>query len=773
MNHQAAAIGPPAAVGRHDWSGRWITHPAWIDPPVIHDRPLPVLGLDVDLPDGVEVATLAFAGVGVVDVEVNGLPASPEVLAPGYATYARRIPARHWDLTHLLSEGTNRIRMLLGTGIAWVEPAGDRYTKLVVRSVPPRVLAQVQFTLPNGQTRVIGTDANWSVTDGPVLRSHWFGGEDADLRSTTWRSPITSDGWIAAADLGAADLHEPWWPKGPGLVVTERIRPVTRHPLADGGVLLDFGVNLAGWPVIHCDQATAGTVIEVWPSEVLTGEGRIDQRTTGAPLWDSVILADGPQTWHPRHVYHGFRYLEIRGDLPTGTAFEAWAIRAGNRPVGEFRTSDEFLNSLDTVIDRAVRGNMYSVFTDCPNREKLGWIEQLHLCFGTLTRSYDVEAQLRDQLQHLRDAQLATGLVPSIAPETVDFADHEYRGDPNAFRDDPNWGSAIVRLTELHYVEYGDDTVLTENWDAITRYLAYLGGRSKDGIVDFGLGDWIEPDEMTPTPRAMVATYGYLRALQSAGRIGGYLGRTAEAASLAARATRCLSAFRHRFSSDNGTTWGNGSQAGYALALHIGAVPAESTAAALRKLLQAIRAADNSVMTGEIGWPALVDVLHQHGRDDLILAMMQHPTRPGYAMQLRLGATSLAERWTGALGVDHDNSQNHFMLGMITDWMRNDVAGLRQAPGSIGWREALVRPTFVRPLRWASTAYESPGGRYRVEWSLDPSPRVVVDVPPQGCAQVELVSIDGRPFTSPLAPLAASPDRTDWVVPTGRWEFSL
>lgn len=35
---------------------------------------------------------------------------------------------------------------------------------------------------------------------------------------------------------------------------------------------------------------------------------------------------------------------------------------------------------------------MYSVLTDCPHREKYGWMEQDHLVFEPLAHGYDLQA---------------------------------------------------------------------------------------------------------------------------------------------------------------------------------------------------------------------------------------------------------------------------------------------------------------------------------------------------------------------------------------------
>jgi hypothetical protein len=703
-----------------DWgAARWVTHPAWAEG---EGDGLPALTTRFTAPASSGDARLVLAAAGVLHVTVNGIPASADVLAPGYAVYENRVPAVAWEIGHLLLPGAeNELRIEIGTGIAWVPPT-ERYSKLVAEVLRPRVLARLEFA--SGDAIVSGPD--WRAALTATSAAHWFAGEDHDARAGDHAE-------TAAHDLGAADLHPVWFAEHPGLRVVEELDPVVIDRLADGTRVYDFGVNVAGRAEVEL-TAAAGTRLEFWPGELLLRDGRVDQHTTGTPLYDSYVARDGTQTWAPRFVYHGFRYLEVRGlavDDPD-PRLTAQVVQADNSVAGTFRTDDEFLVTLDRIIDRAIRGNMYSVFTDCPNREKLGWIEQLHLCFDALVRHYDVQAHLRDALVHMSDSQLASGSIPSIAPETVDFGGHEWEGDPNAFREDPNWGGAIAFLPWRLYETYGDRRALETAWSAITRYLAFLRSRERDGLLDFGLGDWIALD--TSTPRSQVSTFGYLAVLETAAKIAEVLGST-DAVGLRADAQRVRAAFAAAFVSDDGVC-GSGSHGSYALALDAGAVPEALVPAVQERLLAAIEATDGRVSAGENSWPSLLRVLHAMGRDDVIDAMVRDDSAPGYAWQIRHGATALAESWFGATGAMNDNSQNHFMLAMVHDWMSQVVGGLAQHPESIGWRHALVAPTPLATVRAARTTYVSAVGEYVVDWVADPTFAVEVTVPPGGAATV-------------------------------------
>lgn len=734
----------------------WITSPEWSAPDPAFAGPPPVLGRDFTIDGSVRRARLALSAPGAVEVRVNDTNPNGEVLGFGYSVEKVRIPARVLDVTDILTTGSNRIRVAIAGGISWVpQPADGRYTKLTTQALPPRLLARLRVDYTDGRTMEVLSDSSWGFTHGPVRYSHWYGGEDADGRVPEPDTPVDRN-WGQVQLLGPSSMHSVWWAKRPPMRIVERIpgKVLSTH---EGTSIIDFGVNVAGWPVIDLADAREGQTIVIRPAELLDGD-ELDQRTVGTPIWDSYTARDGRQTWNPRHVYHGFRYISVTGVDPEQFTAHADVIRADNAPVGELATDDTFLQTLHRIIDRAVQSNMYSVFTDCPSREKLGWIEQLNLCFGLLSRTYDVEAHLRDSLDLMRDAQHASGLVPSIVPQVTDFSGNPWEGDPDAFVDDVNWGGAIAHLAWQHYKEYGDVCVLEENQVAIRRYLDHVERRSNDDLLDYGLGDWVAIDSSTPS--SMVATAGWIRLLRTSADIFRALGDTAGADQLIERSRRVAERFVRAFSSERG--WGSGSQASLALALDLGVVVPAHRGKVFSQLLRSIEAAEGHLTVGENSLPELVRVLHDYGRDDVVENMIRLDDGPGYGLQIRLGATALAETWRGASGAMYENSQNHFMLGMIHDWIAVDAVGLGQSAASVGWQRAIMRPGLLGHATRATLRQTTSRGQFALTWDARQR-RIQIEVP-EG-AQVEL-------YLPPDWPAEAHREEAPIIVRAGSWEWS-
>ena len=724
------AVFEVALADASDWSARWITHPAWALTGRGKPAPaaLPRLSRTFVLESTPVRARLYTSGLGVAETFVNGTRVGDAFLEPGYADYSKRIPVSAWDIAPLLRPGWNTIEAALGTGMSYVSRIKDRYSKLENEQIPPRYLAQLEIELSDGQKLLIATDSSWNATLGEDLLAHWYGGQDV-VEEHGSALPVAN----VAVEVGRViDFAPLWWKTTAPIRVVQRMHPTRIHRLTTGSRVYDFGTNIAGQIRAQFSHAVPGQRVRFWPGELLHADGKVDQTSTGHPIFDSFVPATPVARFAPTLTYHGFRYVEITDLTPTAPdpQLTAEVLRADLPRAGMTETSSSFLNTLHTIIDRAVQGNMYSVFTDCPHREKLGWIEELYLCFDLLARGYEVAAHLKQSLALIRDAQLDSGLIPSIVPEFINFAGDTWSGDDNAFRDDPNWGGAIVFLPWRLYTTYADRAVLADNWEAIIRYIDYLATREIDGLLDHGLGDWIAID--TSTPRGMVASFGYQRILATAAKIARELGHSVEAKAYEANAARVLEVFATTFGSDDGTQWGSGSQASYALALDLGAVPDASIPVARDALLAAIDDAGAQISVGENALPSLLRVLTLHGCDDIIDALVRQPDGPGYAHQITSGATALTESWQGPEGPSAQGSQNHFMLGMIDDWITGTVCGLRQAEGSIGWQRVVIAPTPLDNLDWAHTSYSSPAGEIDVRWDRRADEIVVTVALPPG-----------------------------------------
>jgi alpha-L-rhamnosidase len=713
-------------------------------PTALHDQPaaLPLFARDFTVNRRVSAARLYITGVGVYDATLNGRPVSAAVLEPPNTDVHHRLVASTYDVTSLLRQGGNRIGAALGTGTFDVNKTPDdtkRYQKFDAQNGPPRLMAQLEIRYADGSRQTVATDGSWRTTLGPTTFSNWYGGEDYDARRAQagWDTPGTAlTGWDAARVTGTpVPGARVEGRTAPPIEPVQTLKPIAITEPQPGTYVFDFGVNAAGWPQLRAD-GPAGTRIQMWPAEKLKSDGTITQATFIGPVHDTLTLdGKGPQVWHPRFMYHGFRYLQVTGLTSKPVADDARSIvlRTVNDAVGSFSSSNDLVNKIHGIIDRAIQSNMYSVLTDCPHREKLGWLEQDNLVFGSVAAGYDVEAYYRKILQDVADAQLPDGMVPDVAPEYAEYSEWD-----TGYRDDANWGGTLIRAPWLMYRTYGDTETMRRYYPNMRRYLDYLTSRSSGGLLPTGLGDWIALD--TTTPREYVGSIAYAQLAGNLADIATVLGEKSDAQRYRALADRVGAAINAKYLDADAHTYATGSQAADALALQIGIVPRDQHAAVLAHLIASIRAKDDHLTVGEIGLPAVIDVLSAAGRDDVVYDLASQTTAPSYGAQVLSGSTSLGEAWDGMAG---DSSQNHFMLGAIDAWFTGHLAGIQQTADSIGYRHLRIAPAAVGDLTHAAGAYRTPYGQVRTDWTKKGDHvDLTVTVPPGSTAEVHVPGSD-------------------------------
>ncbi|GAA2335518.1 family 78 glycoside hydrolase catalytic domain [Streptomyces cuspidosporus] len=730
---------------------------------------LPLLAKDFTVPKGIRSARLYLTGLGVYDARLNGRPVGDAVLEPANTDFADRVQYATYDVTKRLRRGANTLGVELGNGIANVVSTADRYRKLYGNLSDPKLLAQLEITLADGSVERVVSGPGWRTALGPTTSSNWYGGEDYDARRELpgWDRPGGDrTGWRAATVVAA-----PGTPAAPARISARETEPIRVTETLDatevanppqGSRVFDLGRNIAGWPEITV-RAPEGTAVRAYPAESLKdGHAHQSISNVGAPLWDGYTTAGGgAETWHPRFSYHGFRYLELKG-LPTGAevSVRGLALRTDNAPAGGFTSSDELLNGIHSLIRGAIGSNMMSVLTDCPSREKLGWLEQDQLVFPALAANYDMRSQLRKIVRDMADAQTPDGLIPSTVPD--------YTALPGAYRNDANWGGAFVLVPWQLYTTYGDRETLRAYYPRMKEYAAFLAAQVTDGILDYGLGDWFTPDRTFP--RAVAGTYGYWRVTDTLSRIAGVLGEREDAAAYRERADASVAALTTRYYDAATGTFGGGGHGAEALALDMGAVPDGRRQRLLDHFTHSVEQAGHHLLLGEISLPAAFRVLSAAGRDDVIHEIATRTDSPSYGYQVVHGNTTLGESWDGGPG----QSQNHFMLGAVDSWFTGSLAGIRQTDDSIGYRRLLFAPAVVGELTSVAGSYTTPYGPARSAWRRDGSAlRLTVTVPAGTTAEVRVPGTSG-PVGAPdgARPLGSEDGARRYAVGSGTWTFT-
>jgi len=743
-----------------DWGGQWITGATVASP-------LPIFRREFVVAKAVARALVSVCGLGQYELRVNGTNVSDSVMDPGWTDFAKTCLYRTFDVTSGVTQGQNALGVLLGNGMYNVAKTDTRYVKFTGSFGPPKVIARVRLSFADGTETNIVTDTSWKTTAGPITFTNIYGGEDFDARREPagWDRPGFNDAsWAPATASSGAQPALIAQAEPPVKIIQEFPSGKITEP-QPGVFVYDLGQNFAGWPAIEVSGA-AGAVVRLTPGELLDSGGMVTQISMGGgPVWNEYTLRGGAiESWHPRFTYTGFRYVQVSGAVPAASAARFPArpqivslmgqfISTSSEPAGTFTTSDNDVNRIHAIIVAAARSNLQSLLTDCPQREKLGWVETGHLMGKAMMFNLDLQAFYEQELAKMRDAQTAAGLVPDIVPEYTVFS-----GD---FRDSPEWGSAVIVNPWNIYQMYGDDLPVQQSYDAMKRYLNYLNGRATQGFLAYGLGEWYDVGPLPPgraqlTSTGVTATgFLYLDAtiLQQAARL---LARTADVAPFAGIAAAAASAYQARFWNAAGY-YDRNSETAQAMPLALGMVPAANRAAVTAALVQAVATAQNHATSGDVGttfiWPALSEA----GRADVIMQILKQPTAGGYLFQVDHGATTLTEAWDGYA----HSSQNHPMLGQIERWFWEGLAGLNPDDTGPGFRRFVVRPQMPAGIDSVQATYHSTQGLIASAWTRRVAGfEVKVSVPVNASATVYLPAQNPTSATEGGAPIAAAPGVT-------------
>ena len=784
---RASAWSAPASwtmglLKTNDWQAAWICgHGA---------SETLLLRREFEVRPGLVRAIAHVSGLGQYEMTLNGVKAGDDLLSPGWTAYNNTVLYDTKEVTSLLHAGTNAVGLTLGNGMYNVVRR-NRFVKFTGSFGALRAILHLRLEYADGSTQILGTDETWRTCAGPITFSSIYGGEDCDARLNPagWEMPGFDDrAWAPAVQIirPPGKLRGHTFAASP-LRAIETRAPVAVLALTNGETIYDLGQNASYMPRLRL-TGPAGSTVRLTPAEILGQDGQIDRGTMGGTArggswWEYTKGTAGEEAWFPKFCYIGCRYLQARctparsgGELPRIESLEGVIVHSSASPAGEFACSNELLNHIRTLVRWAQRANMVSVLTDCPHREKLGWLEQYHLNGPAIRYEFDLCRLFAKGMNDMADSQLENGLVPNIAPEYTQFK--------GTFRAAAEWGSAFIIVPWQQYQFGADLEPLSTHYDAMKRYFAYLETRATNDLVSEGLGDWYDLGpkkpgfaQLTPPPVTATAFYYYDAWILS--QAAALLNRTDEAKDYAARAERIRASYnRHFLHADNGSrSYATGSQCANALPLVLGIVAAEDRDAVLASLVRDVESRGWTMTAGDVGFRSLLQALAQGGRSDVIYKMINQDEKPGYGYQLKMGATSLTESWDA----NRSSSHNHFMLGHITEWFYKDLAGIDTDPAGPGFKKIVIHPQPVGDLTWVRASYDSIRGRIVSSWKREGGKFTLeITIPANTTATVFLPARDGgevleggRPAgqSSGVQPLRQERDRAVFGVASGNYVF--
>lgn len=705
----------------------------------------------------IKEAVVYISGLGHYELTINGKKIGNSEFAPLWTDYDKTVNFNTYELTAKeFQNGKNVIGVLLGNGM--YNTLAERYSKFYVSFGPPTLFFKMKVIYKDGSEDIIKSDESWKYSKSPITYNSIFGGEDynANLEQKGWNNKDFNDSTWKKVVVQEA-------PKG--ILRAQTTTPVTiqkRYDVKEAKELkpnffiFNMGQNLSGFTTIKV-KGKKGQTVRVWVGESLNEDGTVSQGKTGKPYYyDYTLKGEDIEEWRPKFSYYGFQYVQIENinykktkdeNLPTLLDLKSNFIYNSAGEGGTFESSNDIFNKTHLLINNAIKSNFQSVFTDCPQREKLGWLEEIHLNGPGLMFNYNLESFIPATMQNIEDSQRDNGLIPTIVPEYVVFG-----GD---FTDSPEWGVTGVILPWMYYEYYGDASLIEKYYPVMKKYVDYLGTKATNHIVSHGLGDWYDYGTHAAgysknSPIALSATSHYFYGTSLVAKAAKLLNKTEDIAKYETLTWDIKNAFNKEFFNSETKQYGTSSQFSNAVPIFMDIVEPQYKQAVMQNLVADIKAKGDRLTTGDVGNRYLFQALAQNGENETMYKMNNHYDAPGYGFQIKFGLTTLTEQWDPRKG----NSWNHFMMGQIEEWFYQSLAGILPDEKNPGFKHFFIQPEVVGDMTFVKATYESIYGKIASAWEKKDGKLILkVEIPANTSATIKLpvskdseIRVNGKPI---------------------------
>ena len=741
---ETAAASMTFETGRMEtpWKGQWITDgdyhftEAKVSPvPMVFRREI-----TTDKP--IARARLYATAMGIYEVELNGKKLGDRYFAPGFTSYKSYLQYQTYDVTPFMT-GHDTLTATVAGG--WAVGSFVFTRKNRVTADRQALLAELRIEYEDGSVEVIGTDSSWQVTeDSPVRMADIYDGEtyDATKETTGWHNAAPETLKITPAIT--AEYGAP-------VRAHEVMRPVAITTAKDGEVIYDFGQNFAG--VIHMKlNGKAGQVITVRHAEILNPDGTLNTtflRTAKATA--TYTCRDGEQEYSPRFSYMGFRYAGVKGIDPKELEIEAVALYSDVAQHGGFHCSDEMLNKLQSNITWSAKSNFVDIPTDCPQRdERMGWTGDINVFAPTALYNFELSRFLEKWLRAVKAEQLPTGGLPNTVPV-------QGYGFPATMPEMAVdwWGDACVNVPWALYEATGNVDILRAMYPTMQKYVKACRFWAGFGIgkhryiwhtpAVLHFGDWVAPDVPKMSQWQGRSKYTATASLcNTSGRlakIARLLGKDEDAAQYETLSAKVADAYCSILTDGSGKAKDE-FQTAYVLPLYLNMFPENVKAKAAENLVKLVEKNDYKIGTGFPGTPYILFALADSGHADTAFKMLLNTQCPSWLYEVRVGATTVWERWDGLDengecpigddGTDQMISYNHYASGAVGAFLYRRVLGVE--PVLPGYKLFKFAPLVGGGLTEADGTVGTPYGEIKAAWHIENGEMTAEITVPMGTA---------------------------------------
>lgn len=693
-------------AGRMDWQAGWIA--------VKEDKVRVPAQFYTSFENNGDIAgcVLFVCGVGYHRVSVNGRPLKRGELAPSYTNFAKLCCYEVLDAARLLKEGVNTVAVTVADG--WRRMDSQFIFDHIRREIEffgtPQLSASIKLTLTDGSVKWLHTGSyEWKARRTPIIEANLYDGMVYDERLEGREEELTVED-APCLGIMRADAAEP-------ITMHETYKPVSIFWPKPGVAVVDFGQNIAGVCRLRLPKKMqCGQSVIIEHAEMLDEDGTLYMAPLRGVKARDEFISSGREYdneyFMPAFTYHGFRYAQIHGyEDFCEEDIEAVALYSDMASGSFFECGNPMLNRIHKNCVQTEKSNIYSIFTDCPQRnERMAWINDLTPRFEALPYNFNISRLFTKTVRDIINDQ-QDGMIAYTNP-------YIYSARPA----DPICSSFLI-AGQQSLLFAGNEELVREGYEHFKAWEDYLLGRSEDYILNFTLnGDWASPDYAcidaercysAVTPGELLSTgYSYYNCLLLS-RFARSLGKSEESDKYAQTALKVREAFLNKWFDAQTGKVGTGSDACQAFALWLDILPEEGRAKAAEFMRNQLKANNYRFTAGSICLRYMVEMLTRYGYVDDAYTLMTLDKYPSYGYSIQNEGTTIWERFELKKNPTM-NSHSHPMYASVDKWLYGYICGVSVlAPGC---SEIKIQPYFPTGLLSAQCRINTIKGDIGVRW---------------------------------------------------------
>ncbi|AJR04523.1 family 78 glycoside hydrolase catalytic domain [Siansivirga zeaxanthinifaciens] len=688
-----------------------------------HDSPYdpaPLLRKKFNADKKVKSARAFISGIGYYELYVNGKKIGNQVLDPGWTDYRKTILYATHDISKEIISGNNAVGIMLGRGF-YGQLAYDHWGFYKKNGYvgQPKLMCRIKIEYTDGTSKDVISDLSWKITGGPVVYDGPHMGEiyDATKEIKDWN--------MASFDDSTWENVKPA-PSPGGKLISQLCQPIrvtnTFHPVktmykGNYGTWFDAGTNLSGWVRLRIEGAKKGQRILVYFGENV--EPSTIHQPGAAQQMAYIAKGDKVEYAECKFSYKGFRYFQVVGlekvklDIED---VEICEVHSDVPRVGQFYSSDKTINAVHEICRKSLIYNLHSIPTDCPHREKNGWLGDAVTGMEYGMANYDLAALITKFTRDIFDTQDALGGMSAIAPA------NEYRNGNSTL-----WSSAAVHLPWYMYNYYGDTRLFEKYWDKMMLWVNFSwknnNSKEKDGMFSEAYNDWVPPYDATykeqgkPGGNEVIASMNFYLVMKRMAVMAEKLGKKADKKHLDALIVRMHNGIQKWAFDEKKVEY-----AGLKpfseflpvvniLALNYDIVPEKYRAQLEKKVIDNIVIdKSNHLWGGVFTVHSAYEYFPKNGYADLMHEVVVDKTWPSFGWMIKEGATTLPE------GYKFTSSNIHHFMGAVDNFFYRHMAGINTDPNGQGFQKILFKPNFIQTMDFAKASYNSIYGEIEAEW---------------------------------------------------------